>query len=75
MGASFSMPKITCIKLEKVLLTKLNGTFIFLQGLVAGIVSGGTGDCNIDEQWPNVYTDVMYFRNWIKATMNDLEDK
>jgi len=47
---------------------------IMTPGLVAGIVSGGTGDCNIDEQWPNVYTDVSYFSNWIKATMNDLED-
>ena len=46
----------------------------FLQGLVAGIMSGGTHDCTIDEQWPDVYTDVFYFRDWIKATMNELED-
>ena len=46
----------------------------FLQGLVAGIVSGGTVDCTIDAQWPDVYTDVFYFRNWIKATMKELEE-
>jgi len=52
-----------------------SGSGLFMApGLVAGIVSGGTGDCTIDAQWPDVYTDVFYFRNWIKATMNELED-
>jgi len=52
-----------------------SGSGLFMApGLVAGIVSGGTVDCTIDAQWPDVYTDVFYFRNWIKATMKELEE-
>ena len=60
------------IKYQNDLLLRVE--FVFLQGLVAGIVNGGTGDCNINQQWPNVYTDVFHFRKWINATMNELED-
>jgi len=47
---------------------------IMAPGLVAGIVSSGTDDCNINQKWPNVYTDVFYYRDWIKLTMNELQD-